>query len=702
MRSAAPLRLGGLMRAAALLLAALLPVAASAAPPAPAAAPVLAPSAPAYGVRIEKTRITMHDGVQLAATLYLPDGARRNERFPALLEYLPYRKDDDENIRDVGTYPYFARRGFVGARVDIRGFGNSGGTPPDREYSAQEQSDALEVIAWLARQSWSNGNVGMLGISWGGFNSIQMALKKPPALKAILAAAATEELFKEDVHYMDGVFHVDEFELTMDLDQGRTGAPDFTLDEAVIGPRMDSTPWSLNYLRHQRDGAFWRAPLRPIEELRVPAFLIGGLQDGYRDSIVRMLERVKAPLKVWIGPWNHGFPNGSDYGPLYEWRDQAVRWFDYWLKGRNTGVLADPRVIIYQQHAHPPGSEPQTIPGEWRAEAWPPQGLAPTTLYLQPEHQLSRAATGTGRDELRYVPSVGVEAGFWWGELAPDQRPIDAFSLTYDSPVLEEPVAILGLPRVTLQAASDARLADWFVRLCDVAPDGAVTLVTGAGINGAQRDSMAQPTDLTPGTVYPISLNLHLASWVFPQGHRIRLAVSNALWPMNWPTPYPMTTTLMLGGQAPSRVILPRVPVHGPAAPPLAPPEPVDEPPGIALAGGSDSAWPGEWTVLRDEVHGSSTALWQGKVSVDYPWGRFDHSERLRYEVDDAHPDGARVQGDSEYIQAVPDHVLTWRGRLELSSDAHTFFYKYTRSLWRDGVLVRTRSWEEPIPRDHQ
>ena len=156
--------------------------------------------------------------------------------------------------------------------MDIRGFGNSDGVPPEREYSAQEQQDAEQVIAWLARQPWSNGKVGMLGISWGGFNAIQMAMRRPPALKAILAAAATEELFKEDVHYMDGVFHVDEFELTMDLDQGRTGAPEFNLDEAVIGPRMDSTPWSLNYMRHQRDGAFWRAPLRPIDELTVPAF----------------------------------------------------------------------------------------------------------------------------------------------------------------------------------------------------------------------------------------------------------------------------------------------------------------------------------------------------------------------------------------------------------------------------------------------
>jgi uncharacterized protein len=668
----------------------------------PVAAAAVPPSAPTYGVEIKKTWIPMKDGVRLAATLYMPAGAAPRERFPALLEYLPYRKDDDEIVQDAGKHPYFARRGYVGARVDIRGFGNSGGTAPEREYSAQEQRDAEEIIAWLARQPWSNGKVGMLGISWGGFNAIQMALRKPPALKAILAADATEELFKEDVHYMDGVFHVDEFELTMDLDQGRTGAPDFNLDESVIGPRMDSTPWSLTYMKHQRDGAFWRAPLRPLDELRVPAFLIGGLADGYRDSIPRMLERVRAPLKVWIGPWNHSFPNDSDYGPMYEWRDQAVRWFDYWLKGRDTGVMADPRVVIYQQHWHAPGSQPQTVPGEWRAENWPPLGLAPTTLYLQPGRRLSSQASGVGRDQLRYVPSAGVEAGFWWGELLTDQRPVDAYSLTYDSEALEAPLAILGLPRIELKVAADAPLADWFVRLSDVAPDGQVTLVTGAGINGAQRNSMTEPEDLIPGKDYSIALNLHLASWVFPQGHRIRIAVSNALWPMNWPTPYPMTTSLVLGGDAGSRVILPQVPPHGPPAPVFAPPEPVDEPAEVQVIGGSVGAWPGEWTVLRDEIHAHSTAVWQGKVAVSYPWGRFDHSERLTYDIDDAHPDIAKVQGDSEYIQAVKGHTLIWRGRLDVSSDAHTFFYKYTRTLLRDGTLIRTKSWEEPIPRDHQ
>lgn len=117
-------------------------------------------------IRLVRTSIPMADGVQLAATLYMPAKLKRGERLPALLEYLPYRKDDDMATGDYGHHVYFARHGFVGVRVDIRGFGNSGGTPTDREYSAQEQADGEQIIAWLSRQPWSNGNVGMLGISW--------------------------------------------------------------------------------------------------------------------------------------------------------------------------------------------------------------------------------------------------------------------------------------------------------------------------------------------------------------------------------------------------------------------------------------------------------------------------------------------------------------------------------------------------------
>ena len=668
---------------------------------------LLTPSAPAdaapgrdRGVRVIKTSIPMADGVELAATLYLPADLGAREHVPALLEYLPYRKDDDTAPGDYGKHAYFARHGYVGARVDIRGFGNSGGTPPSREYSAQEQEDCERVIAWLASRPWSNGTVGMLGISWGGFNSIQMAMRRPPALKAILAIEATEALFKEDVHYMDGMMHVDEFEVSMDLDQGRSGAPEFPLDEDTLSRRMDSAPWSLDYFRHQRDGAFWRAPIRRLEDIRIPCFLIGGLQDGYRDSVARMLEQVPAPVHVWLGPWNHDLPNLSMYGPRVEWRAQAVRWFDHWLKGIDNGVDREPRLIAYQQRSHPPGAAEQDVPGEWRAESWPVAGLHPTPWFLAPNRQLSRSPAQTATDQLRYVPSAGTEAGFWWGELLTDQRPVDAYSLTYDSTPLDADVAMLGLAHVHLLASADAPLANWFVRLEDVAEDGRVTAITGAGLAGAQRRSMEEPTALAPGTPYELDFDLHLSAWTWSRGHRIRVAISNALWPMVWPTPYPMTTTLQLGGADGSSIVLPIVPPHGSGAPVLAAPEPVEKPAGITTPG--EFAWPGTWKLERDEANERSTVTWHGTAAFRFPWGAFDHSEQLVYHVDDANPAISAVEGEAETVETLAGRVLTYRGHLVVSSDATTFHYRYTRELLKDGTLLRTKTWREDIARDLQ
>ncbi len=652
-------------------------------------------------VRLVQTSIPMPDGVKLAATLYMPADLQHGERLPALLEYLPYRKDDDTAPGDYAEYGYFARHGYVGVRVDIRGFGNSGGTPPHREYSQQEQKDCERVLAWLARQPWSNGKVGMLGISWGGFNAIQMAMRRPPALKAILAIEATEALFKEDVHYMDGIMHVDEFEVSMDLDQGRSGAPEFALDEDTLSRRMDSPPWSLDYFRHQRDGAYWREPIRRFEDIQIPCFLIGGYQDGYRDSIARMLEHVRAPVLAWLGPWNHDYPNTNIYGPRVEWRDQAVRWFDHWLKGIDNGIERDHKFLAFQQHSHPPGGDPQDVPGEWRDETWPPSGLKPTTWYFGTNHALAETSQTAGIDRLKYVPTAGAEAGFWWGELLPDQRPVDASALIYDSAPLAAPISMLGFAHIRLQATADAPLANWFVRLEDVAEDGAVTAITGAGLSAAQRESMENPEPLVPRREYTLDFDLHLSSWVWEPGHRIRIAVSNALWPMMWPTPYAMTTALRLGGTDGSAVVLPIVPNHGRDAPAFGAVEPSASPPDVATPGG-DYAWPGTWTVERDIARRNSVVRWHGTSAYQFPWGSVEHSEKLVFEQEDSQPAVSTAHGDAETIEKLADRVLTYRGHLTLTSDATTFHYAYTRELLRDGVVLRTKTWTEAIPRDRQ
>ncbi|MGC9990151.1 MAG: CocE/NonD family hydrolase [Terriglobales bacterium] len=651
-------------------------------------------------VRMVQQSIPMADGVHLSATLYMPDSAKANEKFPALLEYLPYRKDDATAARDYPTHYWFASHGYVSVRVDIRGFGTSEGVPTEREYSEQEQLDGEQVIAWLAAQPWSNGKVGMFGISWGGFNSIQMAMRHPPALKAILAVDATEQLFHDDVHYIDGLMHVDEFELNMDLAPGMTGAPDYTLDEKILGPRFESAPWSLMYFKHQRDGQFWHAPERALGEIKIPCFLIGGLLDGYRDSIPRMFEQVKAPVKAIIGPWNHTFPNDAEPGPQIEWRDQALRWWDYWLKNRNTGILEEPPLSIYMQDWHAPDAHLKNLPGKWRGEiGWPPRNVANTTLYLYDAHALSVNPAKQGESLLRYVPSVGVEAGFWWGELLTDQRPVDAFSLTYDSAALNEALTMLGRPHALLRASASAPQADWFARLSDVAPDGTVTQVTGAGLNGAQREDPSDPKDLVPNETYSFDIEMHLATWTFPKGHRIRLSVSNAMWPMVWPTPYAMTTTLQLGGDNGSRLTLPLVPPSLYAAPVFAPPEPNVERTDIQDVG---YPWPGDWKAERDEVNGTTKVMWSGKSEETYPWGKETDLEAITYLAADNHPEVSSVQGDAEILIALKQQTLSWRGHLMLTSDAKNFYYKYTRQLFKDGQQIKEKIWEETIPRDHQ
>jgi len=299
---------------------------------------------------------------------------------------------------------------------------------------------------------------------------------------------------------------------------------------------------------------------------------------------------------------------------------------------------------------------------------------------------------------LKYVPSIGVEAGFWWGELLSDQRPADAFSLVYESTSLNEEIAIMGRPHALLRASSTATLADWFARLSDVAPDGTVTQITGAGLSGAQRDSMSDPKDLEPGKVYPLDVEMHLTTWVFPKGHRVRLSVSNSMWPMVWATPYNMTTTLSLGGDAGSRLVLPTVPLTGIPAK-VSPPQPAEERTDLHTYG---FPWPGEWKLERDEGRQTSKVIWKGKEGSDYPWGKETDFENLTYEIADAHPEKMTVQGEAETTIALKDRVLVWRGHLSVTSDAKNFYYKYTRELLKDGTLVKTKTWEETVPRDHQ
>ena len=666
------------------------------------------PSPPDYEIALAEAWISLPDGVRLAADLFMPSGGAAGERFPVLLEYLPYRKDEARR-RDYALYSYFVERGYVVARVDIRGTGNSEGRLIPYEYSDQENEDGDVVIDWLSKQSWSNGNVGMFGISWGGFNSIHMAMRNPPALKAIIAVDATDDLYQDDVHFMDGILHLDSWEMSQDLDNARPGAPDYVIDDDNFRNRFDTEPWMMTYKRQQRDGPFWdRTTLKArYDSIRVPTFVIGGWYDGYRDSVPRMLEHLKAPVKAMIGAWNHTFPNQPYPEPGMEWRHEAVRWFDYWLKGRDTGILDEPRFAVYVRQWHPPGPYLEEAPGAWRwEEGWPIARIEERPFYPQPDHTLATSAGAAAMHRLRYVPTVGMEAGgpvMWWGDVAHDQRPTDAFSLVYDTAPLEEEIEILGLPLATLLVSADAPRANWFARLSDVAPDGTVTLVAGAGFNGTHRESARAPEAIDPGKPFELDIEMHFTSWVFPKGHRIRLAVNNSQWPMMWPTPYPMTTTLALGGDAPTRVVLPVVPYERRPVPEFLPPADNPAYPGFeSLDVGTSSGYGEVSSVDRNPQTGAVVLKATNTGGMSYPWGTERYEETITHETSDDHPELTSMTGEHRMVVELADRTLTWEAELTFRSDLESFYYGYVRRLFENGVLLREKVWNDTIPRDYQ
>ena len=234
--------------------------------------------------------ITMSDGVRLAARIWLPE-AEPSEPVPAVLEYIPYRKNDATMERDATIHPYFAAHGYASIRVDLRGSGDSEGLMLD-EYLLQEQDDALEVIAWIAAQPWCSGRVGMIGKSWGGFNGLQVAARRPPALGGIISVCSTDDRYADDVHYIGGcVLASDMLSWASTMLAANARPP----DPAVVGEawremwleRLEQqTPWVEEWLAHQRRDAYWQhgSVCEDYEAIEIPVFMVGGWNDGYPNA----------------------------------------------------------------------------------------------------------------------------------------------------------------------------------------------------------------------------------------------------------------------------------------------------------------------------------------------------------------------------------------------------------------------------------
>ncbi len=659
-------------------------------------------------IEIREVMIPMADGVNLAADLYFPTDINSGERIPVILEYEPYRKTESRGGL-YSAYGYFVEHGYVFARVDIRGTGRSEGHVIPYEYSDIELNDGEVVIDWLSKQDWSNGNVGMIGLSWGGFNSIQMAVRNPPALKAFMAMMATEAIYQEDVHYMDGIIHTDSWMMSNDLNNSLPGAPDYVLDDDWLKNRFEAEPSVYTYMRNQRDSAFWdrASTLDKYDQIKIPGYHIGGWYDGYRNSLPRMLENVDAPVKALIGPWDHDQPHNAGHTPRIEWRHEAVRWFDHWLKGIDTGIMDEPKFSVFIRDWHPPQSDIVDIPGKWRfEEGWPIERTEIKSLFATANNELSIEPTEEAIHNLEYKASVGLEGGgpvMWWGSVPPDQQPMDDYALVYETAPLEEPLEILGHPQAFLNVSAPVTRANWVARISDVAPDGSVTQVTGAGFNGTHRNSARQPEDIVPGEEIPLNIKMHFTSWVFPKGHKIRLAVTNGMWPMLWPTPYPMTTTLTVGGQNSARVDLPVIPFEDRPVPTFK--EPVESPslPGFgSIDAGNVTGYAEIDTIHCDEQTGQSYGFARNATASQFPWGIERFEEELEHRTSDTNPAVTSVQGTYAVVKELEGRTLRLEQDVTFSSDEENFRLIFHRRLKVNGEVTHEKSWDEIIPRDFQ
>lgn len=658
--------------------------------------------------RIENLWIPMPDGTRLAARVWLPEDAG-NHPVPAILEYIPYRKREFTRRRDDIMHHWMAGQGYACVRVDLRGSGESEGLLTD-EYLPLELDDGEAIIRWIAEQDWCDGSVGMIGISWGGFNGLQLAARQPKPLKAIITACSTDDRYTDDVHYMGGCLLADNLSWASAM-YSHTALPP---DPDLVGERWredwhrrmeGSGFWLEQWLSHQYRDDYWRhgSVNEHYDRVQIPVMAVSGWADGYSNAVFRLLANLKGPRMGLIGPWGHKYPHQGQPGPAIDFLTEARRWWDRWLKGIDSGIDAEPMLRAWMQDSAPPLTNLRIRRGRWVGErSWPSSNIETRTYPLRrglvaaPE-----ADTSTEALPIQSPLSVGLFAGRWCSfsatpDLPHDQREEDGGSLVFDSEELSRPMEILGAPVVTLRLASDRPVAMVAVRLSDVAPNQEATRITYGLLNLTHRDGHGDPKPLEPGKFYTVRVELNDVAQCFPAGHRVRVSVSTSYWPVVWPSPESPRLEVDFSG---STLDLPvRTSSAGDDLGSLG------EPQG-AQPGAQDLIRPRDygWTVMRDLAEDRSTLEVkkdEGEVYVRDA----DLNMAIRTVEDYSH-----VGNDYD---SVSGEVTSWRAlsrenwsvavqtRTSLTSDARNFYLHAEMDGYEDGRRVHSHNIDRTIPRN--
>jgi uncharacterized protein len=669
--------------------------------------------------------IPISDGTRQCARVWMPRDAHERP-VPAILEYLPYRKDDVHAIEDSTIHPYYAAAGYAAIRVDLRGSGDSDGVLTD-EYSAQEHRDALEVITWIAAQPWCTGAVGMTGISWSGFNSLQVAALRPPALKAIITACSTDDRYDNDVHYLGGVplgYYLLPWATALMAFNAR--AP----DPAIVGDRwremwLERLEGGVDlaglWASHQSRDAYWRhgSVCEDYGALQCAVLAVGGWADAYVDAIFRLLADLSCPRRGLIGPWGHQWPQYGHPGPQIGFLQQAVRWWDHWLKGADNGAMDGPMLRAWMPEAVRPAPDYAERPGRWVAEDVVPvtsttwlelalaaAGLAPDAAGADAIGGDAAGGDGGTGEPLIHASglTVGLDAGAWCAYASPadmplDQRRDDALSLSLDSAPLPARLEIFGKAEVRLRVAADRAVGFAVARLCDVWPDGSSTLIARGALNLCHRAGHDRPRTLTPGEPFDVTISMKSAGYAVPAGHRLRLAISTSYWPWLWPSPEPVTLSIFTGGASTLRV-----PVRAPQAADRELPEfgPAEQAPPLEVT------WrrarnPAQ-TVHVDPASGETRYLLMRDFSGVrvHPNGlQYGDYDPITWTIREGDPLSARVTVERHIEQRRGDWGVRIELRSEMTADAADYLISTSIDAYEADTRVHSRTHVARVPRDH-
>ncbi len=653
--------------------------------------------------------ITLPDGTSLASRIWLPHDAEQNP-VPAILEYIPYRKRDHKALRDSQIHGYFARHGYAGIRVDLRGSGDSEGILKD-EYLQQELDDGLELLKWIAAQPWCSGKVGLFGLSWGGFNGLQLAALQPPELGAVVSVCSSDDRYADDVHYMGGCLLTDNLSWASTMFGFNSCPP----DPAIVGERWrdmwlerleGSGLWLKKWLEHQRRDDYWKhaSVCEDYSAIQVPVMAVSGWADGYSNTVFRLLENLEVPRRGLVGPWGHKYPHMGGPGPTIDFLGECLRWWDQWLKGIDSGARDDPMLRAWMHDTTNPMFSQR--PGRWIGEAsWPSNSVQPRTFSLtdnklvEPENPISEAGvTLTIQSPL----SVGLFAGKWCSyseatDLPWDQREEDGGALVFDTAPLEEDLEILGAVEVELDISADKPVAMVAVRLSDVAPNDRATRVTFGVLNLTHRDSNEHPKELQPGQRYRVSVRLNDVAQQFTAGNRIRVAISSSYWPLAWPAPESARLTLYTEG---CQIHLPqRTPQPGDAQLRDLGEGRCDDAPPSTLLAPAERQWTVSHNLANNEVS-LNVINNDARIRLDDIDLIFSRDVQEHYSYRNDRYDTVRGQVIHERRFKRGDWQVLTITRTVLTSTRTHFLIRATLDAYEGDVRVFSKSWDESIVRD--